>query len=133
MSKNKVYSSEQAIPAWMKVKDTIVETEFDARRILAKYRASGGNPSLFHKLKDKVVSLYDMIRADYDRDAKLKKRYPKLSELSTCLMSVNVDKDDKWWIEQYKNVTGVVYDLGITKITRDNDDDDDDLAGWEDY
>jgi len=46
-------------------------------------------------------------------------------------MSVNNDKDDQWWIERYNNVTAVIYDMGITKITQE-DDSDDDFAGVDD-
>jgi len=123
---SKRYASEQAIPAWMKVKDTIVETAFEARRTLAKFRASGGNPALFRKLQDKVVTLYDLVKQDYDRDDKLRKRYPLLGELGDCLYSVNNGKPEAWWIARYNDVNAVIWDLGITKITQEDD-------SWDDF
>ena len=131
MGKTKIYASEQAIPAWMKVKDNIVITLFETRHKLFRYRQKPHHKDLID-FKNGVVTLYGLICQDYRRDKKLKERYPELEQLSEYFTGFNgSDKGMKWWIDRYLDVDGVIFDLNITKLTQESDDDDD-FAGVDD-
>ena len=131
MGKTKIYSSEQAIPAWMKVKDNIVLTLFSTRHSLFCFRQKPHQRDLTD-FKNGVVTLYGLICQDYKRDKKLSERYPELEQLAAYLTGFNGnDKDLSWWVNRYLDVDGAIFDLGITKITQESDDDDD-FAGVDD-
>lgn len=131
MGKTKVYANDKAIPAWMKVKDDIVETLFATRHKLFRYRQKPHHKDLID-FKNGVVTLYGLVAQDYNRDNKLKAQYPDFSSLSQYLLGFRADNESlDWWLNRYLDTEGVIFDLGITKITQ-ADDSDDDFAGVSD-
>ena len=131
MAKKTVYASEQAIPARMKVKDNIVLTLFATRMRLTRYRQKQ-NPRDIADFKNGVVTLFDLVKQDYNRDPKLKAKYKNLPFLTKYLGGGDWHKHGiEWWINRYIDVDGLIFDLGITKITQYSDEDDD-FAGVDD-
>ena len=131
MARNKNYATEQAIPAWMIVKNLILETSISTKRSLSQYRKRTNHRD-FQDFQNGVISIYDLIRDDYDNDKKLQKNFPKTDELKKYLLnSRQNNQSEEWWLERYMEMTGILWSLGITRITREVDDDDD-FAGVDD-
>lgn len=131
MKKERIYANEQAIPAWMKIKDRIFHTRDKTKSSLRRF-STRHNQKDFEDFKDGVASLFDDVRVDYEHDDKLQTRYPNLPELKKYHLDHTLNESDKqWWIDRYYDVDNVLWDLNITKITQFNDEDDD-FAGVDD-
>ena len=125
MAKTNVYSSEKAIPAWMKVKDDIVLTLFSTRDKLFRYRQKPNHRDLTD-FKNGIVTLYGLVCNDYTRNKKLQDDYPEFSELKEYLSGFNNNGHElTWWVDRYLDADGIIFDLGITKITQESDNEDD--------
>jgi len=116
--------SEQAIPAWMKVKDMMVETWFSTKRSMRKFRHST-NPAHFSEFQNQVVVMYDLIREHYLFDKKLIKRFPQLKEMDKQIMGIKKGHTPDWWMKRYWEIGECLFAMNIIKLTQYTGDDDD--------
>ena len=128
MGMNSKYSATmQAIPAYVKVKDAIIETYFEVITAQRNYRVSH-NPLDLYDFANNVVTLYGQVETDLLADDKLGKNYLKLaSGVNKYAMGLphpsKLKKEE--WVGYFNDLKGVIYALNIARLTRNNDDDDD--------
>lgn len=121
---------EEAVPAWAPLKERILTEYFRSKEFLSKYRMKR-NPRYFADFLCSMVTLWDLTKEYYESDDRFPEQFPTLKELDAYLFKPLTENThgDTWWYSRYRELDGMLYQLGIIRITRSKSEDD--LAGWE--
>ena len=121
---------EEAMPAWAILKEKILVSYFSTKESLKLYRERG-NAKDYADFMVNLVGLWDLTREYYQNDERLQTAYPLLPELDDCLFQDlrRSKKPTMWWAARYQDLDRMLFQIGLTRVTKSKTDDD--LAGWE--